>query len=98
MSKYYITGNVQILSEESRERVGGYDSDPVYESIYNSKTDRTFCYYIYNISDYREAFSRVKNKIFNEINHCETIGNFWNVRIISEDEFFDDIEYYYFTG
>lgn len=98
MSKYYITGNVQILSEESRERVGGYDSDPIYESRYNSKTCRTFCYYIDNIVNYSDAFNSVKNKISNETEYDESIGNFWNVRIISEDEFFDDIDYYYFTG
>lgn len=98
MSKYYITGNVQILSSPSQDRVGGYDSDPIYETRYNSETSRPFCYYIDNIDNYGDAFHSVKNKINNQTGYDETIGNFWNVRIISEDMFFDDIDYYYFTG
>ena len=87
MSNYYITGNVQILSSPSNERVGGYDSYPIYETRYNSETTRSFWYYIDNIVNYSDAFDSVKNKLYNQTAYEETIGNFWNVRIILEDMF-----------
>jgi hypothetical protein len=98
MVGFYVTGNVQVLSSSYNERVGGYDSDPIYETRYNSEVSRTFCYYLDNLVSYGDAFNTIKNQIFNAIDNDETTGYFWNVRFIPEDQFFDDTGYYYFTG
>ena len=90
---FYVTG-IHKSSQSTRERTGGYDSDPTYSDVPVIGTEKRtrFCVTVPYSKDHCSVSSIISLiKKFIRIFDTDTL---YDIKIIPEQEFYDDLHAY----